>query len=226
MKKKQHLCLWPIISFIVLLLTFKSYPEIDIFFSKLFFDGIKFPMASLQIIKVIDYFIEFGCMTIWIFFLTKMIRKEYKRNGYSDFMHKLIYIAAVGFIGSISTVHLIKRYIMRCRPNYIEYFSGPSSFTEIWTRNLSDTVNMTKCVSFVSGHAAIGFWLYAIAFTSIKSSKFIILGTIVGGLFGFIRIIQGQHFLSDVIFSGYVVYFSALLLSVIMRPKFRVAKSL
>ena len=223
MKKKQGLPLWSIITFIMFFWVFKVWPEIDISFSNLFFDGIKFPLSMhlFPIMKFIDRFIEFGCMTLWVMFITEMIRKEYKKNGlqYTNLMRKLIYIAAVGLLGSVGAVHFIKRYIMRCRPNYIEFFGGLSPFTEIWTRNLSEAVDITKCVSFVSGHAAIGFLIYAIAFTSVKKRKFILLGTFIGGLFGFIRIIQGQHFLSDVIFSGYVVYFSALLLSVIMRPK-------
>jgi lipid A 4'-phosphatase len=223
MKKKQDLPLWSIITFVMFCWVFKTWPEIDISFSNLFFDGIKFPLSMhfLPIMKIIDRFIEFGCMALWVMFITEMFRKEYKKYGlkYRDLMRKLIYIAAVGLSGSVGAVHFIKHYIMRCRPNYIEFFGGPSHFTEIWTRNLLEAVDITKCVSFVSGHAAIGFLIYAIAFTAVKTKRFIFLGTVVGGLFGFIRIIQGQHFLSDVIFSGYVVYFSALLLSVIMRPK-------
>lgn len=223
MKKKQDFPLSAIISFLALFLIFKRWPEIDISFSMIFFDGTKFPLSMefLPIMKVVDRFIEFGCIALWIIILTRMIRKEYKKNGlkYSDLMSKLIYIAAVGLLGSVAAIHFIKRYIMRCRPYYIESFGGPSPFTEIWTQNLSEAVNITKCVSFVSGHAAIGFLIYAIAFTTVKGKKFIILGTIIGGLFGFIRIIQGQHFLSDVIFSGYVMYFSALLLAVVIGPK-------
>lgn len=229
MRKKQGFPLWGIISFIVFTLIFKKWPEIDLYVSNFFFEGGRFPLSmEFNIfIKVIDRFIEFGCIALWITFVVRLARKEYKNYGlqYTTLMRKLFYISSVGLLGSVGAVHFIKRYIKRCRPNYIEYFGGPSPFTEIWTRNFSEAINVTKCVSFVSGHSAIGFLIYAIAFTfpigSRDRLKFILLGTVVGGIFGLIRIIQGQHFLSDVIFSGYVVYFSGMVLSVFFKPSDR-----
>ena len=126
----------------------------------------------------------------------------------------------VGLLGSVTLVRFIKLYIMRCRPLLINIFGGPAAFTEVWTRNTS--FYSSKCLSFVSGHSAIGFLLFSIAFlypqSDLRRNKYILLSISVGGLFGFIRIIQGQHFISDVIFSGYVMYFSALILSYLLQP--------
>jgi lipid A 4'-phosphatase len=180
-------------------------------------------MEFNQAIMIIDRFIEFGCIALWITIVASIAKREFKNYGlkYTILFRKLYYISAVGLIGSVAIVNIIKHYIMRCRPKYIEAFGGYATFTEAWTRNLYENDNIS-CLSFVSGHSAIGFLIYAIAFTfPIKSSrrkKFFFLGTLVGGTFGFIRIIQGQHFISDVIFSGYVVYFSALILSIIFKP--------
>ena len=226
MKKKQEFPIFAVISFCIWFYVFKTWPEIDLYISNLFFDRDKFPLSMefTPIITVIDRFIEFGCIALWVTFVVKLARREYKHNGlqYTPLMRKLFYLSSVGLLGSVGAVHFIKRYIMRCRPNYIDFFGGPSPFTEIWVRNMSEAVNTSKCVSFVSGHSAIGFLIYAIAFTLPvnKRFKFILLGTLVGGLFGFIRIIQGQHFLSDVIFSGYVVYFSAVVLAIFIRPEY------
>lgn len=226
MRKKQGFPILAFISFCIWFYIFKTWPEIDLYIANLFFDGKKFPLSMeyTAIIKIIDRFIEFGCIALWITFIVKLAKKEHKNHGlkYTPLMRKLVYVSSVGLLGSVGAVHFIKRYIMRCRPNYIELFGGPSPFTEIWMRNMSDAVNASKCVSFVSGHSAIGFLIYAIAFTlpTNKRFKFILLGTLVGCLFGFIRMIQGQHFLSDVIFSGYVVYFSAVVLAIFIKPEY------
>jgi lipid A 4'-phosphatase len=230
MKKNQGFPRGLVVSFILFFTIFKAYPSIDIYISSLFFDGEKFPlnMEFNPIIMVLDRFIEFGCIALWVTFVFKIAKKEYKSYGlkYTALMRKLYYISAVGLIGSVAIVNFIKHYIMRCRPKYIEEFGGDAAFTEAWSKNLYEYENMS-CLSFVSGHSAIGFLIYAIAFTfpigSRNRRKFILLGTLVGGSFGFIRIIQGQHFISDVIFSGYVVYFSSLILSIILKPSLSVS---
>ncbi len=226
MKKKQEFPMIAFISFIFWIVLFKTWPKIDLFISNLFFDGEKFPLGMKynMIIKIIDHFIEFGCIGLWITVLVRRFKRNRKNHGlqYTAVKRKLLYISSVGVLGSVGAVHMIKRYIMRCRPNYIEFFGGPFPFTEVWTRNLSEFVNISKCASFVSGHSAIGFLIFAIAFifpaSDSRHKKYIILGTCIGGLFGFIRIIQGQHFLSDVIFSGYLVYFAATALAAIIKP--------
>jgi lipid A 4'-phosphatase len=63
--------------------------------------------------------------------------------------------------------------------------------------------------SFVCGHAAIGFVAIALAW-AFRSRKLFVFGTILGGLLGVMRISQGAHFFSDVIFSFWAVYFITL----------------
>ena len=214
-------------SFIFFTLLFLIYPTIDISFSSLFFYNKTFPlqMDNNIFIAIIDRLIQFGGMALWIIFVGYFGIKELKTNGFKNLFgfgmkRKLIYISSVGLIGSVSIVRIIKWHMMRCRPSYIDVFGGPAAFTKVWTRNVS--FYHEDCVSFVSGHSATGFLLFSLAFLYPKSDsrrkKYILLSIFVGSIFGFVRIIQGQHFISDVIFSGYIVYFSALILSYFLKP--------
>lgn len=67
--------------------------------------------------------------------------------------------------------------------------------------------------AFACGDASVGFFFLAPAFILAKRRRaWLAVGLAAGGLLGLMRLAQGGHFLSDVIFSFYIVYFSAWLL--------------
>jgi len=93
----------------------------------------------------------------------------------------------------------------RARPSQIQEFGGKAEFTPAWVI----TDQCEKNCSFVSGHASVGFVLLVFAFISRRPGLWFAIGISAGGLLGFMRMGQGGHFLSDVIFSFYAVYFAA-----------------
>lgn len=214
-----------IASFLFFAILFIIFPYIDIWFSSLFFIKNKFIFSNNKIIKIIDYTVEYGGIALWVGFVSYLGIKDLKRNGLRDIFkpgikRKLLYISLVGLIGSVGFVQGIKMYTRRCRPNLVEFFGGIEKFTKVFTQNTAPIYE--KCVSFVSGHSAVGFLIFSIAFlysaSDIRRKKYILIGMLVGTSFGFVRIVQGKHFISDVIFSGYVVYFTALILNILIRP--------
>ena len=88
----------------------------------------------------------------------------------------------------------------RVRPNDISYFDGVHEFTP-WYK-ISNTCP-SNC-SFVSGDSSVGFLLIIFYFVT-KKNTYLYLGLVFGSLLGFIRIIAGGHFFSDIIFSQIVV---------------------
>ena len=62
----------------------------------------------------------------------------------------------------------------------------------------------TSNCSFVSGDAAVGFLLIIFYFIT-KKNVYLYLGLITGSCLGFIRIVAGGHFFSDIVFSQIVV---------------------
>lgn len=117
----------------------------------------------------------------------------------------LVLILGPGFV--VNSV--LKMESGRARPSQITEFGGQRHFTGAFVK----ADQCEKNCSFVSGHAAMGFFPLALAWVFGKR-RWLTLGILLGGLVGLGRMMQGAHFLSDVIFSFWVVYFTALALGV------------
>lgn len=121
-----------------------------------------------------------------------------------------LFLLAVILLGPGLIVTILKDHWDRARPVEIVQFGGTKQFTPAWV--ISDQCD-DNC-SFVSGHASGAFSLLALAWVFPRRRQFwLIVGTLWGAHMGLVRIAQGGHFLSDVVFAGFVVYFSAALLA-------------
>jgi len=104
--------------------------------------------------------------------------------------------------GLISNV-VLKDNMGRARPVQTMEFGGKQTFTPALV--LAD--QCPKNCSFVSGHASLGFFLVTFAFLMAPGyrRRAMFTGTIVlATAIGMARIGQGRHFLSDVIFAGFI----------------------
>ncbi|MDZ5760957.1 phosphatase PAP2 family protein [Lyticum sinuosum] len=224
---------------IVFIILFRFFPEIDIKFSKLFFNTklISFEKNS---------YIDISCQIITIFgFILILIIISYflfaiKYKNKKSFHHS-IYLGLALFIVPILLNHIIFKSIFhRPRPYDIIEFGGKLNFTKAW--DIKGEC-MDKC-SFPSSHASLGYFLYSFIWiidSKLKKKinhknildklyrknnfifKFILyirlyifrffnkknifyIATFLGTIFGGIRIAMGYHFLSDVIFSGFITF--------------------
>ena len=109
----------------------------------------------------------------------------------------------------------------RARPATVTEFGGVRSFSGAFVKAHQCENNC----SFVSGHAAMGFYLLALAWVFGKR-RWLLLGTLLGALVGLGRIMQGAHFLSDVVFSFWVVYFTSLVLAGLFFGDGRIRRAL
>jgi membrane-associated phospholipid phosphatase len=91
----------------------------------------------------------------------------------------------------------------RARPLAVSEFGGKATFTPV----LTPTDQCASNCSFVSGDGSAGFWFLAFGLLAPAAARIwaIPLSLCMGLLFGGNRIIQGAHFLSDVLFSGFIV---------------------
>jgi len=100
---------------------------------------------------------------------------------------------------------LLKDHWGRARPSQIVAFGGDKRFTP-------PLVPSNECphnCSFPAGHPSVGFYLVSIAFLVRPGRRRVIgqaLAIGLGALTGLVRIAQGGHFLSDVVFSGLITY--------------------
>jgi len=118
---------------------------------------------------------------------------------------------AIGFIliflllgpGLITNV-FFKEYSGRVRPVHTEIFGGSKAFTPYYSLKGEC---QTNC-SFISGHAAAGFFFLAFAYV-MKSRRIFYVALGFGVLMALTRVVQGGHFLSDVVFA-FIVNFIVL----------------
>ena len=111
---------------------------------------------------------------------------------------------------------LLKGELGRPRPRQIVEFGGEYEFTQCWIPGSGGSNS-----SFPSGHAAIAFFLMAPWFV-LRDRKqryaktFLISGLLFGTLVGTARILQGGHFVSDILWSGGLLYLLGSLLGLIL----------
>lgn len=97
---------------------------------------------------------------------------------------------------------LLKDNWGRARPSQITEFGGQAQFSPALM--ISDQCQ-TNC-SFTSGHGALGFWVVALALLAPPAWRNRAVGAALafGAAVGFVRIAQGGHFFSDVVFSALI----------------------
>jgi lipid A 4'-phosphatase len=120
----------------------------------------------------------------------------------------MLYLFTAILLGPGIFVNLVlKEFVDRPRPRDIEQFGGDKTFIPVLF--VSDQCQ-SNC-SFVSGHAAGGFSLVALALLLHgRRRQFVFaISILTGGTIGFVRIMQGGHFLSDVIFAFLVTYLTS-----------------
>ena len=107
---------------------------------------------------------------------------------------------------------VLKDHWGRPRPSQLEEFGGTMAFEPVLS---IDPASSGK--SFPCGHATMGFFFFAVAMAMPKAWSGARLATAAFGLalgccLGWIRMVQGGHFLSDVIWAAATMWFVALAL--------------
>lgn len=97
---------------------------------------------------------------------------------------------------------VLKDHWGRARPAHVTEFGGASAFTPAL---IPSTACDHNC-AFVAGDAAAGYFLLAFALLARRHRAAAIAGALaIGTGLGVVRVIQGGHFLSDVVFAGLFV---------------------
>jgi lipid A 4'-phosphatase len=187
-------------------LLFSFFPELDIRFSMCFYDpASRFYLADAPFCKWIYQSVEIITI-VWVamavLLLAVMWIRKKKRFGLS--IKQIIYLLAALAIGPGLIVNIVlKDNWGRARPYDVTAFGGTSAFTPAFVIS-SECRN--NC-SFVSGHAAMGFYFIAFGFLCRQRRSLIIFfAGIYGTVLGLVRILQGGHFLSDVVFAFFIIY--------------------
>ena len=132
-----------------------------------------------------------------------------------------LFFALVLIIGPGVLVNWVfKPYWSRPRPHAVKEFKAnndprdpPREFVPVWHRGAGEADS-----SFPSGHAAMGFYWMSPAFVCYRRHRrlailFLLFGLAAGCAIGSARIVAGGHFMSDIVWSAGIVYYTALLLA-------------
>tara|TARA_Y100000590_G_scaffold469441_1_gene657018 strand:- start:2288 stop:3619 length:1332 start_codon:yes stop_codon:yes gene_type:complete len=204
-----HLVLMCLVLFGVIL---SIAPTFDIAFSSLFYYGDKqFLIQSYYIITIFFRKIILFLIIIYILFLPIISLVVPMKKIYFDHqfnIKEIIYIWGSMLLSLVVLINLfLKNMWGRARPGEILELGGKNFFTP-WYKISSQCDS--NC-SFVSGDAAVGFSLLVL-YLLIKKDVFLWMAVFFGTSIGLIRIMEGGHFFSDVVFSGLVVFLFNLFL--------------
>lgn len=124
------------------------------------------------------------------------------------FRRKAMYVLLVIALGPGLVVNLVfKDHWGRPRPLHITEFGGHNDYVP--PLQIADTPHK----SFPCGHCSVSYALFAGYFLSRKRKKSLLSLTLVAALLmGVSRMAAGGHFVSDVLWSGYLVFLVAWLL--------------
>ena len=188
---------------LLLCVLFYLFPQIDLYVSALFFDGDFYlkntlfakAVYRLTIVSVALFVIGVAALLLY----ENITKKEIVRR------RVLVYLLLALLLGPGLLVNVVfKDHWGRARPSQIAAFGGSKKFTPAFV--IADQCE--KNCSFTSGHAAAAFYFLALVplFEGRKRRIALIAALSWGSLVGFVRIIQGGHFLSDVVCSAVFVY--------------------
>lgn len=200
---------------VALAAVFFLFPDIDLLCARMFYrPGVGFTGHAAPAVSALQWFFigfYYSCIALA---LVGLVRARVGRRSWLKLgMAQWLFVAACLGVGPglVANV-LLKPQVGRARPKHVVEFGGTKAFT-------APFVPARECrqsCSFVSGEAAsVVVPFYALALLIPQwSLPLAASGTVAGLVAGLIRISQGAHFLSDVIFA---LVFMALAVLVVHR---------
>ncbi len=197
-----------LVAAIVAAVVFSVFPDIDLWMSGLFYqpaDG--FHLKDAWWAVAIYESIPIIAITVGVGSLLLLIHNLVRKRQYGALSNRfLLFVLAALAIGPGLVVNAgFKDNWGRARPRDVTEFAGEKHFTPA----LQPTDQCERNCSFVAGHPSVVFWLAALGFAVAASRRRNLIfaaAAALGLVAGLGRIVQGGHFLSDVIFSGISVF--------------------
>ena len=202
----RHDWAWLLVSVVFFLV----FPAVDIQLTSWFWtpeERFKFSeLPWVQFFYAMFAKMHFVYLAILVYFL---VRRFFPHDQTLKFKKNIIFLLLALILGPGLVVNaLFKEHVGRARPHQVVEFGGTQQYKPAFV--ISEECQ-TNC-SFVSGHAAGAFFILSLSWV-LHQQRWLWLGLLLGCLTGGGRMLQGGHFLSDVIFAFWSVYFSSLLVA-------------
>lgn len=197
-----------VVAAIAAAIVFSLFPGIDLWMSGLFYqpDG-GFHLRDSWWAVAIYESIPIIAITVGVGSLLLLIHNLARKRQVGPLSNRfLLFVLAALALGPGLVVNAgFKDHWGRARPRDVTEFSGERRFTPA----LQPTDQCERNCSFVAGHPSVMFWLAALGFAAAagrRRTRVLLAAAALGLVAGLGRIVQGGHFLSDVIFSGIAVF--------------------
>lgn len=196
---------WDLLGFAFCVVLFLVFPQLDLAVAANYYDGSGFTYADNRFVRFI--YVLFAKIHVAFLLLFIVAIVFCSRKHWLEARRKWVFLLICLVLGPGLLINVIIKdnSLGRPRPEHVQQFGGEATFTPAFFYSGA----CAKNCSFVSGHAAMGFYLMAVAWVR-QRRIWLMYGLILGALVGFVRILQGGHFLSDVIFAGWFTYFCYL----------------
>lgn len=213
---------WSSLTFVFSLILFMGFGELDTGTAALFFQNGQFIGRQAAIEAIRDALkllyiasLLFAMVGVWFAYARKQELLKLSAARWLVILATLI--VGPGLVANV----LLKDQMGRARPSQTEMFGG----TKVYTPPLVATNQCERNCSFVSGEASSMFALF-FGFAMVAGSRaraLIAVGISMGSLAGLIRMAQGAHFLSDIVFAGIFMAITAALLRILIIDLQRVS---
>lgn len=188
-----------------------SFPEIDLFASKqLYSAATGFVLKGYPLTRTVEHAIQAVGYAVGVSLITGLVLTlVFRRRVFGLKSRHYAYLILCFALGPVLITSALKEEWHRPRPEDVTQFGGTQTFTPAFV--MSD-----RCphnCSFVSGDASLAFAFTSLAFLAGRRRR-VYVGTALGAgaLVGAVRMAEGAHFLSDVVFAGVLMVLVALTL--------------
>ncbi|MCF3650094.1 glycosyltransferase [Synoicihabitans lomoniglobus] len=210
---------------LVALVFLRVFPEWEIAVSRWFFDPIiGWPHDAKFVVQAVYHWATLPALIMAIGGLVLALLSLRWRRFVRYRSIGIFLFAAMAMGPGVLVNAVFKEHFHRPRPREIVEFNGTAEF-----KRLGQVGSGERGASFPSGHASMGFFLTLPYFFFRVRRRglawvFLIFGTLSGLAIGMGRVMQGGHFLGDVIASGLIVWVTGRATwTWVTRPKSRAA---
>jgi lipid A 4'-phosphatase len=197
-------------------LAFRIYPDLDLSVAKRLYisDGhfIGYSSSPFSAARLAFNILFFGACALAV--IGCVITGSIIHSWITVPFDKWLYLVVCILVGPLTVANLgFKDHWGRARPQSVVEFGGDKSFSP----PLIESQQCQKNCSFVSGEASS---IYVVCFAAAflfpsLAGLWILSGIVLGSAAGFVRMAEGGHFLSDVIFAGVLMALTAAIVQIL-----------
>jgi lipid A 4'-phosphatase len=207
---KARVFKWDWLVFSFCLIFFSVFPNFDLLVASLTWsDEGKFEFAEnfwVRFLYLVFAKIHFAYLGLLLCLWISQWIKKAPPIKHQIRVHALFLLTALILGPGLVVNYGLKENWGRARPREVIELGGANHYTPPLVMSAECKGNC----SFVSGHASGAFFILSLIWV-FRKRRWFWLGIGLGGLVGMGRILQGGHFVSDVVFAFWAVYFSSLL---------------